>query len=194
MDSMNFDRENVELIGRGQVDEVERRLAVNYEMAKIKLDLATLLHAISALARFYALPFKEDLLRAEQYFRQRFEMLPGADACLDLITFYCYTLQDPNKTLGETGRMRSLTDKATARDLRFLYPAVAMEGQAHLILGHDQDAIRSLEELLDMADRDPEHVPFGDEFNFVELMIKRDLAKWTCRQLLNIARRRVRSV
>jgi tetratricopeptide (TPR) repeat protein len=194
MDTREFDRTNVLLIASGQVDEVERRLAVNYEEAKESEDQARVLHAVSALAHFYALPFKEDLLRAEQYFRELFQLQRGPEASIELIMFSYYALQDSRKTLEETGRMRSLTDRDRASDLRFLYTAVTIEGQAHLALGQEHDAIRNLEELLEMAEQNPDDVPFGDEFNLVEQITARNLAEPTCKRLLILVRRRVRSV
>jgi hypothetical protein len=194
MDVSTFDRENIELIAKGQVDEVERRLGENYEAAKASQDVARILHAVSALAHFYALPFKEDQSKAEHYFRKRYTMRPGADAALELVMFCYYSLQDPKKTLDETNRVRSLTDRSKAGDLRFLYTAVAIEGQAHLAIGQDQAAIANVEELLDMAQRDPTAVPIGDEYNLLEQMIAASLAEESCRGLLDIVIRRVRSL
>lgn len=95
----------------------------------------------------------------------------GADAALELLMFCHYSLQDPKRTLEQARRVRSLIDKCKASDLRFLYTAVAIEGQAHLALAQNDDANRDLEELLEMAERDPDHVPFGDELNLLREIV-----------------------
>ena len=194
MERWTFGPEEVKLVAQGQADEVERRLLNSYESAKDSGNTTGLQYAISSLAHFYALPFKEDLEKADRFFREALLVSPGADSAVELVFFCHYVLADPGKTLQEVARVRALTDKGRAGDLRFLYTAVAMEGQAHLAVGQEQDAIRNLEELLEMAARDPDHVPFGDEFNFVEQIVTRNLARETCTQLLNIVRLRVRSV
>ena len=45
-----------------------------------------------------------------------------------------------------------------------------------------------------MATLQGHHVPFGDEFKFVKQVVELDLARHKCKLLLNIARRRVRSL
>ena len=55
------------------------------------------------------------------------------------------------------------------------------------------EATRNLEELLDLAILDPDNVPFGDEFNFLEQLAQRNLGSPAGKRLLDIALLRVRS-
>src|SRR6266498_4542636 len=118
MDTIEFDRENLELMSRGHADVVEGRLLDKYDMAKSSQDRASLLQAISSLAHFYSLPVKEDLAKAEQYFQERFAILLDEESALELVMFYYYSLGDPRKTLEGVARVRSLTDKG-ANTIRF---------------------------------------------------------------------------
>ena len=88
MDTIEFDRENIELMSEGHADVVEGRLLEKYEIAKSSQDRASLLQVISSLAHFYSLPFKEDLAKAEQYFRERFAILLDAESALEIVMFY----------------------------------------------------------------------------------------------------------
>jgi|SRR5262249_5381617 len=193
MEMMEFDRENVRLIAKGEVEQVEKRLLRNYRSAKKSGEQDRLLDAISSLAHFYARPFKEDLAKAERYFRERFRLFPDVDSALELVMFSHFVLDDPQRTIRETGRVRSFYGENRTSNLRQLYDAVAIEGQAFLSLGLEQDAIRNLQELLGLAVRNPRRVPFGDELNFVKQMVERGLSTPACKSLLEMARRGVHS-
>jgi hypothetical protein len=108
---VDFERENVELMANGKACEVEHRLLERYEHAKRTQDLSTLSSAISSLAHFYSLPFKEDFAKAEHYFHEVMSLAPTAESALELVMFYYYSVQDPVKTLDATNRVRSLTDR-----------------------------------------------------------------------------------
>jgi hypothetical protein len=75
MDTIQFDQEIDELIATGQVDEAERWLLNHYEKMKSRQDKALLVHAATSLEHFYALPLKEDVVKAETILsRERFEL------------------------------------------------------------------------------------------------------------------------
>jgi hypothetical protein len=193
VDTFKFDSENVRLIARREFDKVEKRLLRNYESAKKSGRRERLLHAISALAHFYARPFKEDLNKADLYFRERYRLFPDSDSALELVMFSQFVLSDPQRTLKETANLRSLIRDEGVGDLRSLYDAIAIEGQAHLALGQEEAACQNLAELLDLAQRNPGGVPFGDELNFIKQMVGKNLSPLLCKSLLQISRNGVRS-
>src|SRR5258708_18422233 len=187
MGNVDFYIENTRLLAKGQFAKVERRLLGNDEAAKNGQDLERLVLAISALAHLYALPFKKDLAKAEHYFEEMFRTRPDTDSALQLVLFYYYSLADPTRTLEGVARLRSLSPDGRAHDFGALYTAVALEGLAHLDLGRNQDAVRNLEELLDLAARPSSYVVFGDEFNFLKLAMERNIPVDACRRLLAIS-------
>jgi tetratricopeptide (TPR) repeat protein len=188
MDEYPFGPEQVLMLSHGRADEVEQRLLNYYVSAKASADPERLRTAITCLAHFYGLPFKQDLQKAEHYLQEGLRTLPDAESALRLVYFCYLTLSDPRRTLEAVACLRALKPEDAFEDLQFLYTAIGVEGLAHLALGEEQDAINNLEELLDLATRKPPRVVFGDELSFLEQMATRGLAGRTGKSLFEIAR------
>jgi TPR repeat protein len=185
-------KESLMLI-EGRVEEVERRLLDFYEAAKVSGDPDSLRTGISCLAHFYSLPFGQDLVQAEKYFEDLMRQFPGVRSGLEMVFFRYYTLRDRKGTIEVVSGLRSTARERPKRELTFLYSAVAVEGMAYLELGQHEEAKASLRELLDWAQRYPQGMPFGDEYNFVEQMARCGIAPTVWRELAEIAGRGTRS-
>lgn len=180
-DQVAFDDQIRALIKNGKEKEAESKLLAAYTALKGTNNLNALAIVVIRLAQLYSMPDTEHLIKAESYFKEHEVLSRTFYARLQTATFYFYVLKDFAKTVNKVDEMKSLEGFAASTSY---YSALALKGQALILLGMIGSAGQVLDELLEMVVVNPPKFPFGDELNFLEAAARHVGLQQRSRQLL----------
>ena len=172
-DFTNFAASVFSRIRAGEYREVETELLARYEQAKRGADFITLSQTLGLLAKFYSLPFVEDLNKAETYYEEREQFFPGPETLLDFAMFLFYVKRNSSRALAKTQEV--LAAAYELGDSSRAYTALSLKGRALLELGRSHEALDVLDELERMVAAKKSFV-VGDETSFLECLRERALA------------------
>jgi hypothetical protein len=181
-DIVAFSKEINDLMRRGQQKSAEDRLLQEYVELKALGNMKELEFIASQLAHFYSMPQTENLGKAEAYFLEREALAPGAYAELQTAMFYFYVARDFGKTIKKVDHIKDIGE---ITDLASYYSALALKGQALIMLEKIADAKRTLDEILDIINMNSISLPHGDEINLLEMAASNSILVPICREILN---------
>jgi hypothetical protein len=174
MDWDSFDDEVLALTLSGKAEEAERRLLSLYDESKKRSDTDMEAEVVPRLAFHYSNPVSEDLARAAAFFREWEELEKTDFSKLQTALFRLYTLRDMNGTLEKTCEIIE-GNRVKPQDPNFWYAALALNGQALLLLGRNNEAELRLEELYRVLLSFPRDLTYGDAFGFLKLLIEKKI-------------------
>lgn len=139
----------------------ERNLLATYENLKKLENYAELAYIVLELGNWKTACGLKALNSASEYFAELEQLEPGAQSKL-AFSRYCYVIRDYRKVIEAVDSI-----EGSDKDRGSRYSALVLKGQSCIEINLIQDAERVLDELIELAKRNPKDLPFGDEVDLL---------------------------